>query len=167
MGMLYFVETSKSRNAKRTYAAIADVGTFESAVTAFASDTTMGLSRKEAGAQTYKTRIDYLDAAGEDKGYVNFYAADKTTYNDMASLLSGTEAAETAAGVGGTASADPTEDTWSAKFSCVLVAGNVEDTFTVTITREYMLINGFETDEALAAVEAWADTVEALSTAPQ
>ena len=49
----------------------------------------------------------------------------------------------------------------------MLVVGEVENTFTVTITREYMLINGFETDEALAAVEAWADTVEALSTAPQ
>ena len=29
-------------------------------------------------------------------------------------------------------------------------------------TREYMLVNGFEKDETLAAVEAWADTVEAL-----
>ena len=49
----------------------------------------------------------------------------------------------------------------------MLVVGEVEGTFTVTITREYMLINRFETDEALAAVEAWADAVEALSTTPQ
>ena len=27
-----------------------------------------------------------------------------------------------------------------------------------------MLVNGFENDETLAAVESWADTVEALST---
>ena len=33
---------------------------------------------------------------------------------------------------------------------------------TVTITREYMLINGFEEDSTLDAVEAWADTIEAL-----
>jgi hypothetical protein len=85
-------------------------------------------------------------------------AADKTAYTDMASLLTGTEAAETAAGVGGSASKDEGEDTWSAKYSCSLG----EDTFTVTITREYMLVNGFEEDETLAAVESWADTIPAL-----
>ena len=67
----------------------------------------------------------------------------------------------------GGASRDSTDDTWSAKYSCMLVGGEVEDTFTVTITHEYMLINGFETGEALAAVERWADGVEALSTTPQ
>ena len=156
--MADFIETSKSRNAKRTYDKIADADTFESVVSAFKADSTMGLTRKEAGAETYKTRIDYFDAKGEDKGYLNFYAADKTAYTDMASLLTGTEAAETAAGVGGSASKDASEDTWSAKYSCSLG----EDTFTVTITREYMLVNGFEKDETLAAVEAWADTVPAI-----
>ena len=156
--MADFIETSKSRNAKRTYDKIADVDTFASVVSAFAADSTMGLTRKEASSETYKTRIDYFDAAGEDKGYLNFYAADKTAYADMASLLTGTEAAETAAGVGGSASKDAAEDTWSAKYSCSLG----EDTFTVTITREYMLVNGFEEDETLEAVEAWADTIPAL-----
>ena len=156
--MADFIETSKSRNAKRTYDKITDADTFESVVSAFKADSTMGLTRKEAGAETYKTRIDYFDAAGEDKGYLNFYAADKTAYNDMASLLTGTEAAETAAGVGGSASRDSTEDTWSTKYSCAIG----DDTFYVTITREYMLISGFSKDETLAAVEDWADTVEAL-----
>ena len=156
--MADFIETSKSRNAKRTYDKIADADTFESVVSAFKADSTMGLTRKEAGAETYKTRIDYFDAAGEDKGYLNFYAADKTAYNDMASLLTGTEAAETAAGVGGSASRDSTEDTWSTKYSCAIG----DDTFYVTITREYMLISGFSKDETLAAVEAWADGIEAL-----
>ncbi len=153
-----FEETSVSRNAKRKYDKIADADTFASVVSAFAADTTMGLTRKEAGSEVYKTRIDYFDAAGEDKGYLNFYAADKTAYTDMASLLTGTEAAETAAGVGGSASKDAAEDTWSAKYSCSLG----EDTFTVTITREYMLVNGFEKDETLEAVEAWADKQTAL-----
>ena len=76
--MADFIETSKSRNAKRTYDKIADAETFASVVSAFAADSTMGLTRKEAGAETYKTRIDYFDAAGEDKGYLNFYASDKT-----------------------------------------------------------------------------------------
>ncbi|MBO5430433.1 hypothetical protein J5991_00100, partial [Methanocorpusculum sp.] len=34
--------------------------------------------------------------------------------------------------------------------------------FTVTITREYMLINGFEEDATLTAVETWADKQTAL-----
>ena len=153
-----FEETSVSRNAKRTYDKIADADTFASVVSAFTADSTMGLTRKEASSEVYKTRIDYFDAAGNDKGYLNFYAADKTAYTDMAYLLTGTEAAETVAGVGGSASKDEGEDTWSAKYSCSLG----EDTFTVTITREYMLVNGFEKDETLEAVEAWADTIPAL-----
>ena len=71
-----FEETSVSRNAKRTYDKIADADTFEAAVAAFEADTTMGLTRKEASSEVYKTRIDYFDAKGEDKGYLNFYAAD-------------------------------------------------------------------------------------------
>ena len=85
-----FEETSVSRNAKRKYDKIADADTFASVVSAFAADSTRGLTRKEAGSEVYKTRIDYFDAAGNDKGYLNFYAADKTAYTDMASLLTGT-----------------------------------------------------------------------------
>ena len=62
------------------------------------------------------------------------------------------------AGVGGSASAEPGEDTWSAKYSCAIG----DDTFAVTITREYMLISGFSRDETKAALEAWADTIPAL-----
>ena len=156
--MADFVETSKSRNAKRTYPAIADVSAFAEAVANFAADTTMGLSRKEKSAETYKTRVSYFNSKSDEAGYVNIYLADKTAYEEMASFLSGNEASETAAGIGGEASRDSAEDTWSAKFSCSLD----EDTFTVTITREYMLINGFEEDATLAAVEAWADKVPAV-----
>ena len=156
--MTNFVETSKSRNAKRTYTAIADVAAFAEAVAAFAADSTMGLTRKEKSAETYKTTVNYFAANNDEKGYVSLYLADKTAYEEMASFLKGNEAAETAAGVGGSSSRDESEDTWSAKFSCSLG----DDTFTVTITREYMLINGFEEDATLAAVETWADTVPAV-----
>ena len=155
--------TSISRNVKRTYENIETIESFETLLSKFTSDSTMNLTKCELNSATYKTRIDYFDAASKDKGYLNIYAENKTAYTDMASLLTGTEAAETTAGVGGSASKDASEDTWSAKYSCSLG----EDTFTVTITREYMLVNGFEIDETLTAVEAWADTVEALSTTPQ
>lgn len=71
----------------------ADADTFASVVASFSNDITMGLTRKEAVVQTYKTRIDYFDASGEDKRYLNFYASDKIAYTYMASILTGTEAA--------------------------------------------------------------------------
>ena len=52
-----FVETSKSRNAKRTYTPIANVAAFAEAVAAFTTDSTMGLTRKEKSAETYKAKI--------------------------------------------------------------------------------------------------------------
>ncbi|HJJ77478.1 MAG TPA: hypothetical protein O0X78_03290, partial [Methanocorpusculum sp.] len=83
------------------------------------------------------------------------YAADKTAYNDMASLLTGTEAAETVAGVGGSASRDSEDDTWSVKYSCE----REEDTFIITFTREYIHVTGFAEDATIEAIETWADTV--------
>ena len=155
-----FIETSKSRNAKRTYTPIANVTAFAETVAAFAADSTMGLTRKEKTAETYKAKIIYFDENSDEKGYVNLYADDQTQYEAMTAFLEGDIAAEAANGENhGGASRDSTEDTWSAKFSCSLG----EDTFTVTITREYMLINGFEEDATLAAVEAWADTVDSIA----
>ncbi len=157
--MTNFVETSKSRNAKRTYAAIANVADFEAAVQAFAADSTMGLTKKQLSDETYKAKITYFDENSDKKGYVNLYADDKTQYEALVEFLESDLAAEAANGENhGGASRESTEDTWSAKYSCALG----EDTFTVTITREYMLINGFENDETLAAVETWADGVDAL-----
>ena len=158
--MTNFVETSKSRNAKRTYAAIANVADFEAAVQAFAADSTMGLTKKQLSDETYKAQIRYFDANSDEKGYVNLYAADKTQYESLVEFLASDLAAEAANGEDhGGASRDSTEDTWSAKYSCTIG----DDTFTVTITREYMLVNGFEEDATLAAVETWADSQTVLS----
>ena len=157
--MTNFVETSKSRNAKRTYTPIANVTAFAEAVASFATDSTMGLTRKEKSAETYKAKIIYFDENSDEKGYVNLYADDQTQYENMTTFLEGAVAAEAANGENhGGASRDSTEDTWSARFSCSLG----DDTFTVTITREYMLINGFEEDATLTAVETWADKQTAL-----
>lgn len=155
-----FEETSISRNAKRLYERIVDVDTFTAGVAKFTADDTMGCAKKELSASAYKTRIEYFDAAGDDAGYVTVTAADKEAYEEMASFLKGNEATETAAGIGGSASRNTDDDAWSVKYSCEIG----EDTFSVTISREYMLISGFARDETLAAIEAWADTVEEFST---
>ena len=137
-----FVETAKSRTAKRTYNKIENIDDFEAGIANFLADESMAITRKAASTSSYKVKVEYFDAAGDDKGYINCYAADKTAYNDMASLLTGTEAAETAAVVGGSASRDSEDDTWSVKSSCE----KEEDTFIITFTREYIHVTGFAED---------------------
>ncbi len=149
-----FTETSISRNAKREYTPISTLETFTTAVQKFVDDTTMSFTKKEAGAATYKAKIVYFDVDGNEKGYVNYYAEDTTTYEDMTTYLK-ENAAEVAAGVDGVGTRNSADDTWSVKYSCAIG----EDTFSVTITREYMLISGFEQDTTLSAIETWADTV--------
>jgi len=161
--MANFVETSNSRNAKRTYEKIADIDTFEAALEAFVSDSTMGLTKRERSNETYKARIDYFDADANEKGYLTFTAADRDQFESFTPYLAGNETAETAAGIGASASRDEDEDAWSVRYSCAIG----DDTFNVTITREYMLITGFSKDATKEALEVWADTVEALSTTPQ
>ena len=39
----------------------------------------------------------------------------------------------------------------------------IPDSFPIAINKEYMLINGFAYDETLEAVEAWADTQDAMA----
>ena len=150
-----FVETAKSRTAKRTYNKIENIDDFEAGIANFLADESMSITRKAASTSSYKVKVEYFDAAGDDKGYINCYAADKTAYNDMASLLTGTEAAETVAGLGGSASRDSEDDTWSVKYSCE----REEDTFIITFTREYIHVTGFAEDATIEAIETWADTV--------
>ena len=165
--MADFTETSISRNAKRVFTdPIADVETFNTVVEAFKNDETMNII-KEVSSATYKTKIAYKDAAGEDAGYALFYGVSTDNMNDMASLLAGTEASETAAGVGASAAIDEEAYHWLVKFSCTkninIEGKNYEDTFTVTIGQDYMLISGFTYDATRDSIETWADAQAALA----
>lgn len=160
--MADFTKTSVSQSARREYTAMADLATFTSTLATFNADTTMGFSKVQ-GAVSYKTEIEYFDAAGNSKGTVTIQLADTTAFSEMKSLMIGNEATETAAGVGGTPSLGSVADeVWSAKFSCINVVNGVNDNFNVTIYRDYMLISGFSYDATLAALETWADTIPAL-----
>ena len=165
--MADFTETSISRNAKRVFTnPIADVENFNTVVEAFRNDETMNII-KEVSSATYKTKIAYKDAAGEDAGYALFYGVSTDNMNDMASLLAGTEASETAAGVGASAAIDEEAYHWLVKFSCTkninIEGKNYEDTFTVTIGQDYMLISGFTYDATRDVIETWADAQAALA----
>lgn len=125
---------SPSRTPGRTYTAIADAAVFAGTVAAFAADSTMGHSKKELSSETYKAKIFYFDADSNEKDTVSLTAEDKDQYEEMTTFLEGDIADEATNGEDhGGASRDSTDDTWSAKYSCMLVVGEVEDTFTVTI----------------------------------
>ena len=165
--MADFTETSISRNAKRVFSTpIADVETFNTVVEAFKNDETMNII-KDVSSATYKTKIQYKDAAGVDTGYALFYGTSTENMNDMASLLAGTEASETAAGVGASGAIDEEAYHWLVKFSCTkninIEGKNYEDTFTVTIGQDYMLISGFTYDATRDVIETWADAQAALA----
>lgn len=166
--MADFTKTAISQNAKREYAAaIPTFDNFSTIITAFESDTTMGIT-KTRSSSTYKTKVVYFDENSDEKGYAVFYAEDQTQYTSMTEYLARDSAAEAANGENhGGASHDSTEDTWVVKYSCIntLTVGGaeVEDTFTITIGRDYMSINGFSYDETLAKVETWADAQDLLA----
>ena len=157
--MADFTKTAINQNAKREYVSpIPSLDAFESVINAFKNDNTMGFTKQELTAETYKTKIVYFDAKGDEKAYVNIYAGDKTSLEDGTSLLRGTEAAETFAGVGGSGSVEDKEDNWTAKFSCVNKVDDKEDAFTVTIGKDYMLVTGFSYDATIEKIETWADS---------
>ena len=156
--MTDFTKTAINQNAKREFVApIPDIDSFEEVVTAFENDTTMGFTKKKKTECTYKTQVEYFDTASNKHGYVNIYAASTQEFEDGVSLFTGTEAAETMAGVGGSASCDDSEDAWTAKFSCTNLVGEVEDSFSVTFTKSYMSVTGFTHDATLDKIEVWAD----------
>ena len=157
--MADFTKTAINQNAKREYASpIESITDFESVVNAFKNDNTMGFTKKELTAESYKKKIVYFNSAGDEKAYVNVYASDKASLEDGTSLLKGTEAAETFAGVGGSGSEEDKEENWTAKFSCVNMVNDKEDAFTVTIGKDYMLVTGFSYDATIEKIETWADT---------
>ena len=157
--MADFTKTAINQNAKREYISpIPSLDAFESVVNAFKNDTTMGFTKKEQTAETYKTKIVYFNSAGDEAGYINLYAYDKTSAGDMESLLKGTEAAETFTGVGGDASEEDKDAAWTAKFSCINMVDDKEDAFTVTIGKDYMTVTGFSYDATIEKIETWADT---------
>ena len=162
--MADFTKTAINQNAKREYASpISSIDAFNEVVNAFKNDTTMGFTKKEQTSETYKTKIVYFNSTGDEAGYVNLYAYDKTASYDGSSLLTGTEAAETIGGVGGSASTDDKEAAWTAKFSCFNIVDDKEDAFTVTIGKDYMTVTGFSYDTTIEKIETWADSQSNLA----
>ena len=87
--MADFSETSISRNAKRVFTApIATVEAFSEVISAFTAETDTNIV-KNLTAATYKVRVNYKTAAGDDAGYNLCYANTVEQMNEFASLLKG------------------------------------------------------------------------------
>jgi len=76
---------------------------------------------------------------------------------DMATLLAA-EDIETA--MGGTASHDSSEDTFSVTLKGHSSTGEL---YNVRFTRENIVVSSYEADAILSGIETWADTIPALA----
>ena len=166
--MADFSRTAISQNAKREYTApIASIDAFDAVTTAFSGDATMSMTIKQTAA-VYKSTVSYFNENSDKKGSVTINAEDKAQFDSLKEALESDFIAEAANGENhGGASIDSKDETWTVKFSCtntVTVSGKeVEDTFTVSIGREYMSITGFSYEETIEKIEAWADNQNALA----
>lgn len=158
--MTDFTQTAVSMSAKRELTEpITDLTAFENIVASLINDETIGLTKKETGSISYTAKITYFNAAGDEAGKISLTAPSKTAYEDGISLLKGTEAAETIGGVGASASEEADKALWNTRISCAIG----DDTFNVSLNRDSIVITGYAKAETLEAIEAWADTVDALA----
>ena len=158
--MTDFTQTAVSMSAKRELTEpITDLTAFENIVASLLNDETIGLTKKETGSISYTAKITYFNAAGDEAGKISLTAPSKTAYEDGISLLKGTEAAETIGGVGASASEEADKALWNTRISCAIA----DDTFNVSLNRDSIVITGYAKAETLEAIEAWADTVDALA----
>ncbi|WP_319580056.1 hypothetical protein [uncultured Methanospirillum sp.] len=65
-----------------------------------------------------------------------------------------------ATAMGGTASHDSSEDSFSCVLKCHAASG---ETFNVTFKRDSVVISNYENDATLTGIESWADTVAILA----
>lgn len=158
--MTDFTQTAVSMSAKRELTApIIDLDTFESVITALMTDETMGLTKREAGSTSYTAKIAYFNAESDEIARISFNADTRAVYDSGREYLLGAVAAEAIAGEEGGASEDGGKALWNARVSCAIG----DDTFTVSLNRDSITVSGYAKAETLAAIETWADSIDALA----
>lgn len=110
------------------------------------------------GSESYSGKIVYENAQAKTVGQISVKAQTSAGFDTDISTILGTTALATA--MGGTASHDSSEDT----FSCAIKAHNSNgENFTVTFKRDSITVSSYEADSILTGIEAWADTVALLA----
>ena len=158
--MTDFTQTAVSMSAKREFTApITDLAAFESVISSLMADETIGLTKREQGSISYTAKITYFNDSSDEIARISFSADNRETYDAGREFLLGDLAAEAFGGEGGEASEDNAKALWNSRVSCAIG----DDTFTISFNRDSITVSGYAKTETLAAIEAWADTVDALA----
>lgn len=162
--MADFVETTTSYNAKRQYSPISsdasDVNAFINAINAFITDTTTTaqITNKEIKSEEFKA-VAFINLAGKTVGKVTIPFGSSALYLAGRADIILEEDAVSMFGTGATVSYSESfavDDT----FKVVVSAMYGKDTFTITFSREFITITGFNNVEVKNILESYFDTIE-------
>nr|WP_319538409.1 hypothetical protein [uncultured Methanospirillum sp.] len=110
------------------------------------------------GTEYYSGKVVYENAEAKTVGYITVRVPSSAAFNTAVSTILATTALATA--MGGTASHDSSEDSFSCVLKCHAASG---ETFNVTFKRDSVVISNYENDATLTGIESWADTVAILA----
>lgn len=154
-----FTQTAVSMSARRIFTApITNAETYDAVIASLLADETMGLTKKEKTGETYTAKIEYFDAAGEVNNTASVTAFSRADFNTMKTKMLESATAEAFAGTDAEAAELTSKSTWNVRVSCAIGT----DTFSVSLNRDDMTVTGYALPATLAALETWADSVEAL-----
>lgn len=167
--MADFVQTGASKTAVRELSSpIANVTAFNAIIEQVLADNPFGCEDYEEngvvipgvvrGRESYTVRVNYEDNAGRRVGTVTARTPSVAAFSSCAAdIMADTDLV---AAMGG----DPVRDAERESYTCQLRCHdpNGED-YLVTFGRNRIRISSYEDDAIRAKVEAWADTVPALS----
>ena len=109
-------------------------------------------------AEYYSGKVIYENNDGKQVGYIAVRAPTSAAFDTDISTILANAALETA--MGGTASHDSSEDSFSVTLKCHDANGEL---YNVAFKRVKVSISSYEADSILTAVETWADTVADLA----
>ena len=114
-----------------------------------------GVTRSQ---ERYDAKIVYEDTELEQVGDISAQVETVAAFSAAATQLMGDAAL--AAIIGGTAVRDAAKDTFYCKLKCHDPSGEV---YYVTFSRDKVRVSSYESDDIVAAVETWADTITELA----
>ncbi|NLV26152.1 MAG: hypothetical protein GXY48_03135 [Methanomicrobiales archaeon] len=116
------------------------------------------LSPVQKSSEYYTGKVVYENNEGKQVGYVTVRAGTSGAFDTLISTVLANTAMASA--MGGTASHDSSEDSFSVTLKCHTDTGEL---YNVAFKRDRVSISSFESDSILTTIETWADTVTALA----
>ncbi|HWQ65901.1 MAG TPA: hypothetical protein VN372_03405 [Methanospirillum sp.] len=167
--MADFVQKAAVKSAVRALTTpIADMATFQALIQDIIDNNPWGCTEYTSGgvakpaleksAQRYTGKVIYENAEAKTIGQITVMAQTSAGFATDISTILATAALGTA--MGGTASHDSSEDTFSVTLKCHHLNGEL---FNVKINRDSISLTSYETDSIRTSLETWADAVGILA----